>query len=301
MVITVERELHSRNATTDGKCPHYADWALPLVQLPNFDRGSGVYCVRNILNGQLYIGSTINFKKRKQDHLAFLHSGNHDNIYLQRAWNKYGERAFEWSIMIRCGAKDVLHYEQCVIDIYSRIFGFDWLYNLSPLTRPTRFGKIHTEESKRKIVLSKTGARHSLEAKRRMSIAQRGKKLTEEHKAKLKIARNLRPPISDETRHRMSVARKGKKCGAMSEEQKKKLSIANKGHKPACMGKPMSEEQKAKISLSHKGKILSPETKAKMSASRIGKKFGPHTQERKDAIRLGHARRKERLELERNT
>jgi group I intron endonuclease len=60
----------------------------------------GIYAIRNIINGQCYIGQTgENFKRRYLHHNWKLHNESHDNKYLQRAWNKYGDDNFEFIII----------------------------------------------------------------------------------------------------------------------------------------------------------------------------------------------------------
>lgn len=63
-----------------------------------------IYQIKNLINGNLYIGQTVNFLARKEKHLSCLRRQVHDNPYLQKAFNKYGEEAFEFSI---------LHEEEC--------------------------------------------------------------------------------------------------------------------------------------------------------------------------------------------
>jgi group I intron endonuclease len=53
----------------------------------------------NKVNGKRYIGSTINFRKRKNTHLSNLRTKTHHSPKLQNAWNKYGEEAFEFLIL----------------------------------------------------------------------------------------------------------------------------------------------------------------------------------------------------------
>lgn len=49
----------------------------------------GVYCIKNIKNNKLYIGSTtVQFVKRLNLHVWELNSNKHKNKYLQNSWNK---------------------------------------------------------------------------------------------------------------------------------------------------------------------------------------------------------------------
>lgn len=89
----------------------------------------GIYVIYNNVNGKFYIGSTTHsFKLRWYAHLYQLRMGKHGNFILQRAWNKYGENAFEFRI-IEVLEKDqelILYREQHYLDM---LFG-EYTYNL---------------------------------------------------------------------------------------------------------------------------------------------------------------------------
>lgn len=54
----------------------------------------GIYMIMNLINNKLYIGSTKNFRKRKNEHFNSLRKNKHYSSHLQNAWNKYGEKNF---------------------------------------------------------------------------------------------------------------------------------------------------------------------------------------------------------------
>lgn len=59
-----------------------------------------VYEILNIQNNKKYIGSTKKDPKiRKTRHITTLRNGTHHNVYLQRAFNKYGEKSFQFNIL----------------------------------------------------------------------------------------------------------------------------------------------------------------------------------------------------------
>lgn len=60
---------------------------------------SGIYKITNRESGKFYIGSSQNLEKRFRGHKNKLRRNAHNNIYLQRAWNKYGENAFKFEIL----------------------------------------------------------------------------------------------------------------------------------------------------------------------------------------------------------
>jgi len=64
-----------------------------------FNYSACVYQITNISNNKIYIGSTIIPYNRLLMHYRSLNRGDHENIYLQRAWNKYGKDNFEFEIL----------------------------------------------------------------------------------------------------------------------------------------------------------------------------------------------------------
>ena len=55
----------------------------------------GIYRIKNLINGKLYIGQTLDrFIERYWNHLWKLNNHSHDNRHLQSAWDKYGESGF---------------------------------------------------------------------------------------------------------------------------------------------------------------------------------------------------------------
>lgn len=54
----------------------------------------GIYCIRNKINNNKYIGQSVNIEKRFETHKHFLNKNSHHNRHLRRAWDKYGEHSF---------------------------------------------------------------------------------------------------------------------------------------------------------------------------------------------------------------
>jgi len=65
---------------------------------------SGIYKIENIANGKVYIGQSSWLKKRMSVHVCKLRNGTHNNVHLQRSWNKYGEDSFRFDIVEKCDA-----------------------------------------------------------------------------------------------------------------------------------------------------------------------------------------------------
>jgi len=60
---------------------------------------SGIYKIINKINEKYYIGSSKDIKDRWNTHKQSLRNNNHHNDHLQRAWNKYGENAFDFVVI----------------------------------------------------------------------------------------------------------------------------------------------------------------------------------------------------------
>jgi len=92
---------------------------------------SGVYKIRNIVNGKFYLGSSKEIENRWEGHKQWLRGGYHDNPKLQHAWNKYGEKNFVFEIVEEIPLKSLLNREQHYLDLwesYKRGKG----YNICP-------------------------------------------------------------------------------------------------------------------------------------------------------------------------
>lgn len=134
-----------------------------------------IYQIKNIVNNKIYIGSTIRASYiRKYEHFSELRNNKHCNNHLQKAWNKYGEDKFEFSIL-----------ETFIFpDTYSSIIKVEYLtsrefylinllsanYNIKKDITIGNTGYKHSEETKRKISESnktKTPSKKTLEKRER--------------------------------------------------------------------------------------------------------------------------------------
>jgi group I intron endonuclease len=78
---------------------------------------SGVYRIYNVANGHAYIGSAVNVKSRWAAHRHTLRTKGKSPPKLQRAWDKYGESAFVFSVVELCDKDQLLAREQHFIDL----------------------------------------------------------------------------------------------------------------------------------------------------------------------------------------
>lgn len=138
-----------------------------------------IYKIVNSKNGKIYIGSTVNFSRRKQRHFQDLKNNNHHCLPLQRAYNKYGVQYFsveKIEIFEYNSVENILVKEQYYLD------NFKPEYNVC------------------KIAGSQLGSKRSKQARLNMSKGQKGRKVWN---AGLKTG-----PLSEETKKNMSKAQK---------------------------------------------------------------------------------------------
>jgi group I intron endonuclease len=100
---------------------------------------TGIYLITNTVTGAVYVGSTsISLVTRWQHHRNCLNNQIHRNPRLQRAWNKYGEDAFDFTVAEYVNDLDIiLAREQEWIDRYYSL-GKSACYNIAPIAGSTR-------------------------------------------------------------------------------------------------------------------------------------------------------------------
>ena len=77
---------------------------------------SGIYRIRCLVSGKLYVGSSKIIKSRWYQHRRDLRLGKHASPRLQRAWNKHGEAAFVFEVIEECDVDALFIREQFHID-----------------------------------------------------------------------------------------------------------------------------------------------------------------------------------------
>lgn len=175
---------------------------------------SGIYMILNIITGKAYVGQSINVEQRLSRHKSRLNKNKHHNDYLQNAWNKYGEDAFEFNILERCPSDSLDDNEVFWIN-YFRTNTHDKGYNLE----------------------SGGGANKTISPETRMKLSELSKGnqvwLGRKH--------------SDETKQKISEKLKGR---TFSDETLKKFSEINKGKNNPMYGKNYSLAEKIELSKS---------------------------------------------------
>lgn len=198
-----------------------------------------IYKIVNTTNQHQYIGSTINFDRRKKRHIRALNTKKHHSRHLQNAWDFYGSDKFEF------------HLLEIVEDV-NELINCETFYVQS----------LNPEYNTMRDIKSHIGVKRSVETRRKMSLAQIGKKHSDETKRKLREI-NIGKKHSDDTiQKRISSMKSSEKFNSAvrskDRNDKIKISRMNNG------GYVVTEEQKKKISETLKSKNLQPPSSIKI-------------------------------------
>jgi group I intron endonuclease len=200
----------------------------------------GIYVILHVASGRSYVGSSVNVRVRRKTHLGALRHGRHYNTRLQRAWDKYGESAFEFNVLEWVERADVLVAEQ------------RWIDRMQPAFN----------------VLSRAGSPIGF----KLSAEQRAK-ISESNRRRMA---NVTPERLEAMRqHMREIAKKSPRKGP-GIEGARKAAEANRGKPSPLRGRKRSREFAAKIAAARAGSKLSPEHRAAIAAGLRGKKRGPY-------------------------
>jgi group I intron endonuclease len=190
---------------------------------------SGIYQIRNTVNGKVYVGSAVNFARRFSQHQSALRNGKHDSGKLQNAWNKYGEDSFAFSVIERVvEVSNLISREQYWIDALQAV---RCGYNINP-TAGSSLGVRRSDEFKKKC--SEAKKRITPETREKMSAAQMG------------VRKGIkRPKFNDEWLANISAGQRGR---IFTEEHKNKISAS-------LAGRQQPKKRGVSLSLDHREKI----------------------------------------------
>ena len=117
---------------------------------------SGIYKIQSILfPNKVYIGSAIDFRKRKIVHLCYLRKNKHPNKKLQNHFNKYKESDLVFSLVVGINKPNLIVAEQYFIDSMS-----PW-FNLCKIAG-SNIGLKYSEETKIKMRINRIGKKPTL-------------------------------------------------------------------------------------------------------------------------------------------
>lgn len=188
----------------------------------------GVYKIECVKTQRFYIGSSINVDKRIGIHFSKLRNNKHENIKLQRCFNKHPE-SFKWSLLKESNPCERLKLEQ------------QFLINI--LKNPLCLNISTTAEA------PMTGRKHSLATREAMKYSHKGRILSEKTKKLISQAKTgkKRVPFTKEWLKAMSVAQQQRKI----QPTQGKHIWANRNH--PMLGKTHSDVARKKMSYASSG------------------------------------------------
>lgn len=195
---------------------------------------SGIYQIKNIINNKYYVGSAVDLNKRWKSHKYALDKGIHHNSILQNAWNKYGEKSFNFVLIENVGKENLISKEQYYLDTLKPE------YNICSIAGSPAGRRLSTN-TKLKLSIANTGEKHPMFGKNRSK------------ESNLKTSNSMKGIVhSEESRLKMSISTKER--------------FKNKKNHPNY-GKHLSEETRQKIRLSLVGKKHSIERNSNRSSA----------------------------------
>jgi len=168
---------------------------------------AGIYRWVNKVNGNTYIGSSVNLSRRFRVYYDFSYLSVRiakSKSLINSAILKHGYSNFQLEILEYCTKENAISREQYYIDLLKPE------YNLNS-TAGSRLGSVHTEETKLKMSKSATGRKHTEQSKKLLSLASKGmnnpifgKPRSEETKALISLARLGKSFLSESIIDKMS-------------------------------------------------------------------------------------------------
>jgi len=134
-----------------------------------------IYRLINLTTGKSYVGQSVNVIKRRLQHFSNLKCGRHENDYLQKSYNKYGQSSFIFEILEEIDGltqEEVNNREKLWIEHFN---SYDEGYNLTQGGDGTQGRSFSIEErKKRSIKMAGSGnhffgKKHSIETRKRLS------------------------------------------------------------------------------------------------------------------------------------
>lgn len=184
---------------------------------------TGIYMIKNKINGNCYVGQSVDIYKRWMDHKT--PSKRSKGLVLGRALSRYGCDNFEFIVLEKCDAKALNERE------------IHYISSLKPAYNMNEGGS------------GNSGHRLTSQQKKRLSriaSVQWESKTKEQRQAIIK--NNLKGPskghpVSVETRSRLRESARKQFANGMPDETKKKISMATKGKKKNYIARPAPVEQ----------------------------------------------------------
>jgi group I intron endonuclease len=243
--------------------------------------GIYVICVQRH-NGEsaYYVGQTVDFTERTKQHLRALRAGRHDNVHLQRCFNKYGEMAISFELIARVerDKQKLTEHEQNTLDLYANAFGSRAILNVMMECVSSHLGVKRRPESVEKLAKAIRGKKRTPEQNEANRLRSMGRHMSEETRKKISDALKQRP-VADASRAALDKARTDPK-------RLENLRIAK-----AASNYSPSQETRDKIAQTLSGRTQDPELVERRISKLRGRKQTPTEIANRVASRLANAKK----------
>jgi len=214
----------------------------------------GIYFIRNIANDKVYVGSSINIKKRWRDHICSLNNKVHENSHLQNSWNIYGQDKFNFELVEEIlDTNKLLERESYYIEskkTYIKEYGYNQMRYTDKCNR------IVSEETRIKISKAKIGKSNN---KGRIFSKETLKKMSSARIGKSPWNKGIKGVCNAWNKDKKGLQLAWNKGKKFSKESCKKMSEAKKGNIPWNKGKGgwhYSKEEKERLYANRKKRTI---------------------------------------------
>lgn len=239
----------------------------------NYNCGIYLISVDRSVDGKghkFYVGKSIELRRRIRDHKKALRDGTHRNVLLKRAWDKYGEDAFTFTVILLCSPNEAIGKEQAALDEIRASLGDDALFNILKDCIETRLGVKHSDETR--MILSERQAENWKDQGYRVALsaslraAQRRPDVRARNSAAQKEAQT-RPDVVE--RKRQAAIAVGSTASFKARRAETDARPEVKARRGAAMRAALSTPE-VKRRISEKQKVIQndPELKARIAATR---------------------------------
>lgn len=220
---------------------------------------SGIYRIINLCDGKIYVGSAKDIEGRWRAHKSHLRRGMHNNLHLQKSWDKYGESSFKFEILELVPEEQFLIDRECFyVNLYESL---DSTKGYNFLTPDRAAGTFHHLERTKQQISS------ALKGKPKIMTPEHLESITTSNK-KLRSGKTYEEIFGKEKAEGLKLkARERGRAGAEERSQK----LLGKTYDD-LYGAEKALEIKKKMSTSQTGKPQSDAKREKCSISKLGEK-----------------------------
>lgn len=225
------------------------------------NKRSGIYMIINKINGYKYVGKSKNITVRLWQHKSLLKNNQHkyktgELSLLQKAWNKYGEDAFEFKVIEFCDVDKLNEREQYWIEFYKCNHA---KYRQGYNTTDGGEGAYSNRNVKGRIQINNGQVQKMIYPEEFDFYEKQG------------FVKGILPKTIEKVnknRHVLSGEEHWSYGRKISDDHKKRISEANKGKPSWLNGKHWDDEHKEMLRIKSTGKRLSEESKRKITESK---------------------------------